>query len=282
MQIQAAHAAALTSGRRQPKTNGLKGLAAQTVKHHHRVLSQALKQAVRLGLIARNPAERVDPPRPARTEMKILVPAQTAALLAAAEHSFVYVPIVLAVATGARRGEVPGLRWADVDLERATASIAQTLEETDRAGLAFKPPKTERSRRLLALPPVAIDLLRHHRAPRAEERLQARRDWIDNGLVCRDALGRPLTPRRVSKAFLQVRRKLGLAVRFHDLRHGYASILLAQDTHPKVVQEALGHASVSITLDVYSHLIPGMQQEAANRIDTVLRTHLERGQPKNG
>ena len=136
MQIQAAHAAALTSGRRQPKTNGLKGLAAQTVKHHHRVLSQALKQAVRLGLIARNPAERVDPPRPARTEMKILVPAQTAALLAAAEHSFVYVPIVLAVATGARRGEVPGLRWADVDLERATASIEQTLEETDRAGLS--------------------------------------------------------------------------------------------------------------------------------------------------
>jgi integrase len=139
MQIQAAHAAALTGGRRQPKANGLKGLAAQTVKHHHRVLSQALKQAVRLGLIARNPAERVDPPRPARTEMKILDPAQTAALLAAAEHSFAYVPIVLAVATGARRGEVLGLRWADVDLERATASIAQTLEETDRGGLAFKP-----------------------------------------------------------------------------------------------------------------------------------------------
>jgi integrase len=100
--------------------------------------------------------------------------------------------------------------------------------------------------------------------------------------VCRDALGRPLSPRRVSKIFLQVRQKLGLTVRFRDLRHGYASILLAQDAHPKVVQEALGHPSVSITLDIYSHLIPGMQQEVVKRIDTVLGTHLERGQPKSG
>jgi integrase len=95
-------------------------------------------------------------------------------------------------------------------------------------------------------------------------------------------LGCPLSPRRVTKAFLHLRQKLGLASRFHDLRHGYASMPLAQGTHPKVVQEALGHASVSITLDIYTHLIPGMHQEAANRIDTALRTPLERGQPKNG
>jgi integrase len=218
--------------------------------------------------------------------MKILDSAQTAALLAAAEHSFAYVPIVLAVATGVRRGEVLGLRWADVDLERATASIAsiaQTLEETDRGGLAFKPPKTERSRRLIALPAIAIDVLRRHRARQAEERLRAGRDWIDNGLVCCDALGRPLSPRRVTKAFRQLRRSLGLdGARFHDLRHGYASMLLALGTHPKVVQEALGHSSVSITLDIYSHLMPGMQRDAANGIDTMLRTHLEQALPKSG
>jgi integrase len=189
---------------------------------------------------------------------------------------------VLAVAIGARRGEVLGLRWADVDLDRATASIAQTLEETDRGGLAFKPPKTERSRRLIALPEITVDVLRRHRVRQAEERLRAGRERIDNGLVCCDALGRPLSPRRVPKAFRQLRRSLGLdGVRFHGLCHGHASMLLALGTHPKVVQEAPSHSSVSITLDIYSHLMPGMQRDAANGIDTVLRTHLEHALPQS-
>ncbi|HXC15152.1 MAG TPA: tyrosine-type recombinase/integrase [Stellaceae bacterium] len=282
-QIEAAHATALAAGwRGAPRPDGSTALSARTVHHHHRVLSAALGHAVRLGLIPRNPCERVEPPRPARTEMKTLDGAATGRLLDAAESQWFYMPVVLAVATGCRRGELLALRWADVDLDAATASIARTLEETDAGGLSFKEPKTERGRRRVDLPAFAVEALRRHRGRQAEERLRMGRDWQDHDLVCCDPLGRPLSPRRVSKAFRMLCRRLDLAVTFHGLRHGFASMLLASEIHPKVVQTMLGHSSIQVTIDTYSHLLPGMGRDAASKIDSAIRTHVERAPAKSG
>ena len=285
LHIQAYYGKALTTPRKRTKRGGdvdeLAPLSAQTIQHHHRILSEALKQAVRLRVIARNPAADVDPPRPVRREMNILDQEQTAKLLKAAEGSAIYIVILIAVTTGMRRGEVLALRWRDIDLTARSLSVTQTLEEThDDAGhalpLAFKAPKTDRSRRSISLPALTVEALERHHIRQNEGRLKAGPAYDDQGLVCCDALGGLTRPHYVTQAFAKLSAKLGLGVRFHDLRHTHISHLLAAGVHPKVVSERAGHASVAITLDVYSHVIPGMQEDAANKIDAALRTHLER------
>ena len=279
--IQAAHGAALRDRRRRARKDGsvvlLPPLAAQTVKHHHRVLSAALKQASRLKLRPDNPATDVDPPRVKRPEMHVLDQAQTGALLIAAEGSSIHIPVLLAVTTGMRRGEVLGLRWKDIDLDRGVLSVAQTLEQTRQPGLVFKAPKTDRSRRQIPLVPFTIEPLRAHRARQAQDRLRAGTMWIDHDLVCCHADGSPLSPRQVTKTFAGLVRRLGFKLRLHDLRHTHLSQLLAAGVNVKVVSERAGHAGVAITLDVYAHVMPGMQEDAVKRIDAALRPHLKGG-----
>jgi integrase len=281
--LQQLYHAALTTPRQRERDGKMiqyPPLSPQTVKHIHRVFSQALKQAVRLRLIPRSPADDVDPPRPKRTEMKILDQAQTAALLKAAQATPIYIPVLLAVTTGMRRGECLALRWRDVDLAGGTLSVTQTLEETKEPGarkhtLSFKPPKTERSRRTIALPTLTVTALRSHRARQAEQGLAIGKRFGDDDLVCSNAIGEPMFPHLVTDAFMDLVARLRFKVRFHDLRHTHISHLLAAGVHPKVASERAGHASVSITLDVYSHVVPGMQEDAAKRIDAALRVHLE-------
>lgn len=277
--IQACLSRALTTPRRVRLPDGSSverpPLSPQTVKHVHRVLSQALKQAVRLRLVAHNPVTAIDPPRPVRRDMNILSPPQLAELIQRAANTAIYVPVALASTTGMRRGEVLALRWRDVDLDSGVLSVAQTLEETKAEGLRFKAPKTERSRRTIALPALTVELLRRHRIRQGEEQLRAGGAYTKNDLVCSNALGEPLRPSLVTGAFIELTQRLKLRVRFHDLRHTHLSHLLAAGVHPKVVSERAGHTSVAFTLDVYSHLIPGMQEDAANKIDAALRAHME-------
>ena len=274
--LQAYYSDALTNGRIRLRRSGIKEtmppLAARTVKHHHRVLSEALRQAVRLRLLRRNPCEDIDPPKPARTEMKIIDQAQSAHLLKAVEGKALYLPVMLAIATGMRRGEILALQWGD--LNRNALQIRRTLEET-MSGLSFKEPKSERSRRSIVLPAFAAEALRRHRRQQAEDLLRFGIRQTPETLVCCRAEGQPFSPRAISKAFAELSRRLGLGIRFHDLRHSHMSHLLAAGVHPKVASERAGHSSISITMDIYSHLIPGMQEDAADRIDAALRTHLE-------
>jgi len=166
------------------------------------------------------------------------------------------------------------VRWSDIDLDRATLAVRQSLEQTKK-GLSIKEPKRPRSRRVVALPEFVVEELRRHRAEQAKTRLALGTAYQDHGLVCARADGGPMYPETVSHAFLKLVRKSGLpSVRFHDLRHGHATHLLRQDVHPKVVSERLGHSTVGITLDIYSHVLPGMQEEAARRIDAALRAAL--------
>jgi integrase len=253
-------------------------LTAQTVKHYHRVLSQALKAACKERLIDRNPADDVKAPTVDDVEMRILDPAQTGGLLDAAAATPIYIGVLLAATTGMRRGEVLGLRWCDVDLVKGEARVTRSLEQTKAKGLAFKPPKTKRGRRTIPLLPFTLAPLRAHRARQKEERVKAGSMWEDNDLVCCRADGTPVDPDRFSKDFAALARRLGLDVRLHDLRHSHLSALLNAGVPVAVVSERAGHTNAYVTLAIYAHTLSGMQEEAVKLIDAALRPHLRIGQ----
>lgn len=267
MMIQECYAAALRNGR----IDGNGGLSAQTVLHHHRVLREALRQAVRWQLLGRNPVDAVEPPRPQRREMVVLDEDQTIQLLDAAKESRLYIVVLLAVTTGLRRGEILGLRWQDIDIDNRIAHVRRTVEQV-RGGLRFKEPKTAKSRRAVALPELAVEALRRHLVDQKRERLKLGSAYRDSDLVCARLHGTPLDPGEVTAGFARLIGSLDLPrIRLHDLRHGHATHLLRQGTHPKIVSERLGHSTVGITLDTYSHVMPGMQEEAALKLDETLR-----------
>lgn len=258
---------ALTSGRR----DGMGGLSAQTVVHHHRVVFAALRHAVKKRVIARNVAEDADVPSPARHEVRALDEGQVARVIIASENSIWHVPILLAATTGLRRGEVLGLRWSDVDLERAKVHIGQVLQQVGKA-ISVKEPKTDGSRRAVVLPAIAVDTLRRHRAAQGEQRLALGLPRDDQALVFTNALGEPLKPSNFTKAFEHIVRRAGVpVVSLHALRHSHASHLLRSGINPKVVSERLGHSKVNITLDLYSKVLPGLQDEAATTTDVAIR-----------
>lgn len=267
LHIQGMYSDALREGRR----DGKGGLSAQTVLHFHRVLHKALAQAVKWQLLARNPADAVDPPRPEKKSMRALDEGETAELLRLVDGSSLFVPVLIAVTTGLRRGEILALRWQDIDIDSGQATIARSLEQT-KNGLRYKRPKTERGSRNVALPSYTIDVLNRHRAEQAERRLRLGPVYEDNNLICARDDGAAIPPDTLSTNFAStIRRSKMPHVRFHDLRHTHATQLLKQGVHPKVVSERLGHSKIGITLDTYSHVMPGMQEDAAQKVDLALR-----------
>lgn len=245
------------------------GLSVQTIAHHHRVLFGALKQAVRWRILMFNPADAVDPPRPDKHEMSVLDEEQTRALLEVSRDSDLYVPILLAVTTGMRLGELLGLHWRDVDLARGKLAVTQSLQAT-KNGLEFRQPKTKKSRRSIPLTVTATAALRQHRKAQQEHRIANADRYEDQDLVFARELGEPWNPRTFSSSWTRLRDTLGLSIRFHDLRHTHATLLLRQGVHVKVVSERLGHSTVGITLDTYSHVLPDMQEEATEKLEAML------------
>jgi integrase len=248
------------------------GLSTRSVRYLYALMREALGHAVKWQLIGRNVAEAVDPPRLEKEERQVLTQEQAQALLDGIEDLRLLVPVSLALLGGLRRGECLGLRWEDVDQEERRVYVRQTLEYVPGRGLVFGRPKTPKSRRAVDMPAVAFTILRRWRKQQAQERLAAGPLWKDSGLVCTAEDGGPLDPDRVTKAFSRAVKALGLPpVTFHDLRHTHATLLFAQGTHPKLVQERLGHSQVGITLDLYSHSVPGLGKEVALTMDRIFR-----------
>jgi integrase len=247
------------------------GLSPTTVRHLHAAAHKALKQATRWGLVARNVATVVEVPRMVRHEMATLTPEEAQRVIEAARGERLGAVYTLALTTGMRRGELLGLRWRDVDLERGAVQVRASLQWT-KEGPAFAEPKTERSRRQITLAKIAIDTLRAHRLAQAEERLRRGPAWEDNDLVFANEVGRPVYPNNmVRRSFEPLLKRAGVRrVRFHDLRHSAATLLLAEGVHPKIVSEMLGHSQIAMTLDLYSHVTPTMQRQAADAMDVVL------------
>lgn len=254
------------------------GVSAAGVGKVHARLHTALRQAVRWQMLPFNPADDVELPRVQRRAVQTLTEAETARLLHTAQlpdahkHTRMFAPLVVAVATGLRRGELLGLRWRDVDFDGGSLSVVQALEQ-DGHGVHVKTPKTAHSRRRIAVPETALQVLRTHRAAQDEERLRVGAKWKGGDFVFAATGGGPWCPANFGRAFRAVLERSGsveegrelppIVCRFHDLRHTHASQLLRVGVHPKVVSERLGHANIGITLDLYSHVLPGLQEEAA-------------------
>ena len=247
------------------------GLSAQTVVHLHRMLHKAFAQGLRWGLVARNVTELVDPPRVTRKEMRALSPEEATRLLEAAAGDPLEALYVIAITTGLRERELLGLRWREVDLETHRLHIVASLQNLPGEGLTIVEPKTPRSRRLVVIGELGVDALRRHRADQAEHRLRRGEAWEDNDLVFPNSFGRPINASNLlSRCFYPLLKRAGLLrVRFHDLRHTAATLLLDEGVHPKIVSEMLGHSTISITLDLYSHVTPSMQEQAAQALDSL-------------
>ena len=271
LHIQGYYSDALESGR----LNGKGGLSPRTVHHYHRILFQALRQAVKWRLLAINPAEAVTPPKPEETEIEILDNGEISRLLREARPTRSFPAILLAATTGMRRGEVLAVRWRDINLDAAVLTVNQAVEET-KAGLRVKAPKTKRSRRNITLPALTVEALRRHRVRQLEERLQLGLGRDHDGLVFTDLEGGLVRPRNLTKEFGRIVKRAGLrSVTFHGLRHTHITMLLEDGVNPKVVSERAGHASVAITLQLYGHVLPNMQADAAAKVDAALRGTLE-------
>ena len=256
------------------------GLSERTILHTHRCLSKALEDAARRRLIARNVARDVDAPKPRRGEMKVWSADELRTFLRHTEDDRLGACWVLAVSTGMRRGELLGLRWADVDLDAARLAVRRS-----RVAVGYDvvegEPKSGRAR-TIALDDGTVAVLRRHRRRQLEERMAWGEAWEDSGAVFTREEGTPLHPQTMAWHFEKAVRDLDTAmkaadpkasfpaIRFHDLRHTHATLALQAGVHPKVVQERLGHSSISITLDLYSHVVPGMQEDAAAKVGAMI------------
>ena len=246
------------------------GLSSTTVNHVHALIHKALSNAVRWGSVHRNIADLVDPPRNRHFEIVTLSPEQARAFLDAAAGHRLEALYVLAVTTGMRQGELLGLRWRDVDVDGASLQVRGSMQATPE-GLRIMEPKTAGSRRRVALSKQPIDALRRHRVAQADERLRLGVSGEGVELVFATEAGRPITASILRRSFEPLLRRAGLPrMRFHDLRHTSATLLLGRGVHPKVVSEMLGHTRISTTLDLYSHVSMTMQQQAADAFDAIL------------
>jgi integrase len=254
------------------------GLSSGSVRNIHATLHKALKQAVRWSLVPRNVTEATTAPRFTKKEMQPLTPDHARTLLDAARGDRFEALYVLAITTGLRRGELLGLRWQDVDLKRGYLQVRQQLIRTKK-GLSFTTPKGSKSRSV-KLTQRAVDALKSHRKRQLEDKLRLAGLWEDADLVFTTKKGTPFHPDSLTKrSFEPLMKRAGLPqIRFHDLRHTFATVLLAKGTHPKVVQEMLGHASISQTIDTYSHVLPDLQSEAAAAMEDVLSEEPEDGE----
>jgi integrase len=246
------------------------GLAPATVRKIHSTLHKALSQAVSDGMVPRNAAD-VKAPRPTPEEMRPLSEAEARAFLEAARETgdrfeALY---VLAIATGLRRGELLGLRWDDVDLKRGTLRVGRALvREGGRHVLGET--KTRRGRRQINLTPRTVNALKTHRKNQLEEKIRRTGLYQDHGLVFASGVGTPLNPENlVKRSFKPLLKKAGLPeIRFHDLRHTCATLLLGRGVHQKFVQELLGHATIAMTLDTYSHYLPSMGGQVVGAMES--------------
>jgi integrase len=246
------------------------GLSPRTIEQIRAIIRRALNVAMKRGLVARNVATLTDPPRVERKEAPALSPEDARRLLDALADELRYPLYAVALASGRRLGELLGLRWEDVDLDEGIIHVRQAAQRLGRV-TQFAPPKTNRSRRQVTLPASTLTLLHEHRARQLAQRLAAGPAWQDVGLVFPNELGAPLVGTSVTNGFQRALARAGLPkIRFHDLRHGTASLLLVEGVNPRVVMERLGHSTIALTLGTYSHVIPALDREAAARLDRAL------------
>lgn len=248
-----------------------KGLSARTALHVHRVLREALGHAIKWGVLTRNVADAATPPRPESKQSDMWDAETINRFLETATASRFRDLYQLAVLTGMRRSELAGLKWESVDLVNGKLSVVRTLLRISGHGLVEGVPKTARSRRSIALWQGSIDVLHAIRGRQMENQLTAGDLWQQTGYVFTQVDGTPVDPEAISKDFCEIVRQSGLPhLTLHGLRHAHATLALSAGINPKVVSERLGHSSIAVTMDIYSHVLPGMQEAAAQAVEELL------------
>lgn len=247
------------------------GLTPATALRIRATLRKSLNQAMRWGLVSRNVATLIDAPKARRPKIEPMPPEQARQFLAAIQgdqHEALY---NLVLATGLRQGEALGLRWEDIDIDRGSVTVRRSLQRLKGVS-TLSQTKTEGSWRTLPIPPIAVQRLREHRARQNRERLQAGDGWNDLGLVFTAAAGEPIEPSGVTKRFQRILKREGLPRRrFQDLRHTAATYWLLQGIDLQVVKDLLGHSQISLTADTYAHVMPALREDAAARMEELLR-----------
>jgi len=252
-------------------------LSNRSVMYVLLILRNALNKAMRWGLVGRNVASLADGPRVEQREARVLSPDETMRLLAAAKGEPIETLVVLSVSTGLRMGEALGLQWTNVDLNRRQIRIDKSLHRVTGQGQVLAETKTRRSRRTIVLPVMTAESLREHRGQQDKQRRAAAKGWQKSDFVFTTLSGRPFDPRNVQRMFRRVVRKARLPrMRFHDLRHLCASLLLAQHTDPRVIMETLGHSRISVTMDMYAHVMSTLKHDAADAMDRSIGAERDR------
>ena len=248
------------------------GLSQKRVKSIHAVLHKALENAVKWNLIGRNVCDLVNPPIPKRHEIQPLTWEQAQRLLQTARDHKLEALLTVAITTGMRRGELLGLHWQDIDLKTGSLQVRRSVNRIGKHGLVVSEPKTAMSRRKITLPAFVVDILKQHRVRQQEMKEKALGLWRETDIVFCNLYGGYIEPSNLHEWFKKLLKSAELPnIRFHDLRHSAATILLSMGVHPKVVQELLGHSNISMTIDIYSHVLPSMQQEAMGKMDDLFK-----------
>ncbi len=246
------------------------GLSGKSVAYIHQVLRTALALAVRWDIVSRNVARLVDPPRIERKPINPWTPDEAREFLAAIRGHRLEALFSVALALGLRQGEALGLRWQDVDFGANTLRVHYQLQRIG-GKLTLVPPKTEKSRRTLVMPAIIVERLREHEKRQVAEKLWAGSKWQETGLIFSNRSGGPTQARRVIEQFHGALDQAGMRrIRFHDLRHSCATLLLIQGVSPRVVMEVLGHSEIALTMNAYSHVVPELRREAAQRMQAIL------------
>lgn len=242
-------------------------LSRRTVHHIHRIISNCLNMAVRMGELQTNIAAVVEPIRVPRVEQKYWDADEVETFVEAARGHVHFIAFYLAIFTGMRRGEILGLKWDRVDFENKTIYVQRSINEVSGGG-KLDNLKSESSYRSITMSEVLIAELKKHKKKQSEHILKMGHDYDNQNFVVATKVGTFVLGSNLSRAFRLIRDRLDIEkIRFHDLRHTHASLLFAEKEHPKVVQERLGHSSIEITMDTYSHMLPNMQEEAARKLD---------------
>lgn len=245
------------------------GLASATIKKIYNIVKGSLDFAVDMELLPSNPIKRIQLPKDKKKEMAVWEVSESLSFLRVAKKARFYIAFHLAITTGMRRGEILGLRWKDVDFQKGIIYVRQTLSKDGKQFLVGG--KTANSVRSIKLSNETLSALHSQRISVAKEKLQYGAEYKDYDLVVCTTKGTPVNPNNLKRTFTSLKNEANVAnIRFHDLRHTHATMLLAQGVHAKVISERLGHSNIKFTLDTYSHVLPNMQEEAAIQMDVLL------------